>query len=182
MVHELIEIKKIRKKLGLTQTELAHKAGVSQSLVAKIESGVLDPGYSKTKHIFDALDELTRKEELTAEQIMNKKVITATSDEKINTIIKEMKKHAISQLPVIEKEKPIGLITESVLLDKISSGDNINELRAKDIMEECPPIIAPITRISAIANLLHYFPIVLVAEKGTLKGLISKADLIEKII
>jgi len=37
MTYELEEVKKIRKKLGLTQTELANRAGVSQSLIAKIE-------------------------------------------------------------------------------------------------------------------------------------------------
>ena len=179
---ELSEIKKIRKKLDLTQAELANRAGVSQSLIAKIEAGILDPGYTRTKHIFDALEELTRNEELTAGQIMNKKVITAKAEDKIVHIIKEMKKHAISQLPVIEKENPIGLITETILLDKITSGADINELHAKDIMEECPPIVTSTTKISALASLLHYFPIILVSDKGMLKGLVSKADLIEKIV
>lgn len=182
MPYELTEIKKIRKKLDLTQTELAHRADVSQSFITKIEAGLLDPGYSKTKQIFEALDELTRKEELTAEHIMKKKIIIAKAEDKLPKIIKEMKKLAISQVPVIEKEKPIGLITETILLDKISSGDDITHLQAKEVMEDCPPIITLQTRMTVIANLLHYFPIVLVAEKGTLKGLITKADLIEKIV
>ena len=36
---ELEEIKRIRKKLGISQTELANRAQVSQSLIAKVESG-----------------------------------------------------------------------------------------------------------------------------------------------
>ena len=74
MPYELEEIKEIRKKFGLTQSELAKRAGVSQSLIAKIEANMLDPGYSKTKQIFDALENLTQKEELTAQQIMQKKM------------------------------------------------------------------------------------------------------------
>ena len=182
MSYELAEIKKIRKKLDLTQAELARRSGVSQSFITKIEAGLLDPSYSKTKQIFGALDELTKKEELTAEHIMKKKIITAKAEDKLSTIIKEMKKLAISQVPIIEKEKPIGLITETILLDRISSGEDITHLRAKEIMEDCPPIITPQTRMTVIANILHYFPIVLVAEKGTLKGLITKSDLIEKIV
>src|SRR3989344_1267443 len=120
MAHELVDIKKIRKKLGLTQSELAVRAGVSQSLVAKIEAGMLDPGYSKTTKIFNALDEITRDTEMTATQIMNTHLVTVSAGEDIHAVIKKMKKHAISQLPVVEKGKPIGLVTEGLLLDKIS--------------------------------------------------------------
>ncbi|MBI2647565.1 helix-turn-helix domain-containing protein, partial [Candidatus Woesearchaeota archaeon] len=64
MTYELVEVKKIRKKLELTQTQLANRAGVSQSLIAKVESGRIDPTYSKTKKIFSALSELEKKEEI----------------------------------------------------------------------------------------------------------------------
>ncbi|MFQ5647816.1 MAG: helix-turn-helix transcriptional regulator, partial [Candidatus Aenigmatarchaeota archaeon] len=42
-MQEITEIRKIRKKLGLTQSQLAQEARVSQSLIAKIEAGKLDP-------------------------------------------------------------------------------------------------------------------------------------------
>ena len=38
MPFEITEIKLIRKKLGITQADLSKQAGVSQSLIAKIES------------------------------------------------------------------------------------------------------------------------------------------------
>ena len=53
MPYELSEIKKIRKNLGLTQTQLSKRANVSQSLIAKIESGKIDPTFTKTKKIFE---------------------------------------------------------------------------------------------------------------------------------
>ena len=78
MPYELEEIKKIRKKLEITQTDLANRAGVSQSLIAKIESGRIDPTYTKTKKIFAALSELEKKDEITAEQLMTKKIVNLT--------------------------------------------------------------------------------------------------------
>lgn len=56
MLPSLDEIAKRRKLLGLTQKQLAKIAGVSQSFIAKIESGKIDPSYSKAKAIFDTLE------------------------------------------------------------------------------------------------------------------------------
>ena len=50
--------------MGLTQTDLAKKANVSQSLIAKIESGKIDPTFTKTKKIFETLSYLEKKEEV----------------------------------------------------------------------------------------------------------------------
>ena len=51
MVFDITHLKKIRKQLDLTQYAFAKEAGISQSMVAKIESGKLDPTYSYIKKI-----------------------------------------------------------------------------------------------------------------------------------
>ena len=43
MLPSLGEIPKKRKELGLTQSRLALSAGVSQSIIAKIEAGSVEP-------------------------------------------------------------------------------------------------------------------------------------------
>ncbi len=179
MTYEISEIKKIRKKLGLTQFDLARKSGVSQSLIAKIEAGRIDPSYSNTQKIFQALDELTKQEEKQAKDIMNKKIITVKVNDAVISVIKLMKKHGISQLPVEERGKIVGIVTEKSLIDKL--GPDISKLKVKDVMDESPPIISPDTRVEVVSNLLKHFSIVLVAEKGNYKGLISKTDLLEKV-
>ncbi len=52
---ELSEIKHLRKKFGLTQSQLAKLSGVSQSLIAKIEADRIDPTFSKAQKIFEAI-------------------------------------------------------------------------------------------------------------------------------
>jgi predicted transcriptional regulator len=178
MPYELNEIKNIRRKIGLTQNELAKRANVSQSLIAKIESGRLDPSYSNAKKIIDALSSITKKQELKAEQIMNKKIIFVSPNEAIKDVIQKLKKYEISQLPVVEDNKCVGLVSESILLDSIinKKGKNV-----KDIMEEAPPIISKDASIDVISNLLKFYPIILVASGGRYEGIITKADMLLKI-
>jgi predicted transcriptional regulator len=178
MPYELDEVKKVRKKLGMTQTELAKRANVSQSLIAKIESGRIDPTFTKTKKIFEALSDLEKKEEVKAAQIMNSKIIDISPDSSIKDAIGKMKKSNISQLPVIEHHKLIGLVSESTILDALIDG---KAKLVRDIMQEAPPIVAKNTGIQVISSLLRHFPMVIVAEEGKLVGLITKADLIGKI-
>ncbi len=183
MAFELDEIKKIRKKFGFTQTELAKKAQVSQSLIAKIESRRIDPTFTKVKKIFDVLDELKNKNELKAEDIMTKKLIYVNADDNITSAINKMKKHEISQLPVFSKKNVVGLVSESTILDSISNNDpeKIKTLVIKDIMQDCPPIVSKNISTSIVSGLLKYYPIVLVAEEGKPKGVITKSDMLRTI-
>ena len=102
--------------MGLTQTELAKKANVSQSLIAKIESGKIDPTFTKTKKIFETLSDLEKKEEIKAEEVMKKNIVSIAPKDNIKNSIQKMKKYNISQMPVIEDNKAVGLISESILL------------------------------------------------------------------
>ena len=178
MPYELEEIKKIRKKLGITQTDLANRAGVSQSLIAKIESGRIDPTYTKTKKIFAALSELEKKDEIKAEQLMTKKIVSVNPADSMKDAIDKMKKFEISQLPVIDNHKLIGLISETILLEALNK---LKNTQVKDIMQEAPPIVSKTTPIQVVSNLLGHFPIVVVAEEGKLIGLITKSDLLGKL-
>jgi predicted transcriptional regulator len=181
MPYEIEQLKHIRKQLGLTQTEFAKEAGVSQSLVAKIEAGNIDPTYSRVKQIFEALDRLSKKKELNAKEIMQPNIITAKPNDKIIDIVKMMGKRAISQVPVVDEKAVVGLITEKDMLDKIGQED-INKLKARDVMIEPPPIVGEDTKLSVLTSLIRYYPIIIVAKKGEPVGVLTKSDLLQKII
>jgi len=178
MVYELNEIKKIRKTLGLTQTDLAKRANVSQSIIAKIESGKIDPTFTKTKRIFETLDDLENKEEIKAEELMNKKIVSIYPDDNVKDSINKMKKFGISQMPVIDNEKIVGLVSESTLLDALM---NKKGRKIEDIMEDTPPIVSKKASIKVVSNLLRHYPVVLVSQSGKLIGLITKADLLSML-
>lgn len=181
MIYELKEIKRTRKKLALYQKELAERAGVSQSLIAKIEAGVIEPSYSNAKKIFEALEGLKIKVEAKAQELMNKKIVFAKPSEKVKEIIKTMKQKGISQMPVLKEGKVCGLVSEKTILDKIALGKEVSEMKAEEVMDECPPIVSLETSQRVVLEILKENPIVLVAEKGEIKGIISKSDMLEKI-
>ena len=178
MPYDLAEIKKIRKSLELTQSELAKKANVSQSLIAKIEAGKIDPTFTKTKKIFETLDFLQNKEEIKAGELMNQKIISIAPSDTIKDSISQMKKFGISQMPVLDDHHIVGLVSESTLLNALMSGKN---KKIQEIMEETPPTVSKTASIKVVSSLLRHYPVVLVYDSGKLAGLITKADLLARL-
>jgi predicted transcriptional regulator len=72
MLPPLEEIAQKRRLLGLKQAELAKLAGVSQSLIAKLESGKIDSSYTKVKTIFEALEKLEVQTKIQAGKVLHK--------------------------------------------------------------------------------------------------------------
>lgn len=180
--HTLDSIKTLRRKFHLNQKELANQAGVSQSLIAKIEAGKIDPSFTKAQQIFLALDQLREKEEVKAKEVMKTKVCFAQHNEPLKEIIKTMKSKGISQMPVMLKERVIGILSESTILNKIAEKpERVHIFKAEEVMEEAPPIVSLHTGLRTLLELLKDHSIVLVAEKGDIKGIISKSDLLEKV-
>ncbi len=179
MSYELPDVKLIRKRLGLSQSELAKIACVSQSLIAKIESGKIDPTFSKTKKIFAVLDDLTHEKDIKAKELMNPKIVSCKPDDKIKDVIQKMKRFSISQMPVIDKDI-VGFVSETVILSSLVDGKK--HVHIKEVMADVPPIIAPDSTSKIVGHLLRHFPAVFVADKGKLKGVITKSDLLDKMI
>ncbi|MEM3378479.1 MAG: CBS domain-containing protein [Candidatus Bathyarchaeia archaeon] len=175
------EIGKRRRKLGLKQSELAKMAGVSQSLIAKIESGKIDPAYTKVKTIFDILEHLEAKNKIQEEKVVPNKVIGVQKHESISKVVKLMKEHGFSQIPVFDGKQVVGSISEKTILHQIIAGRDlpqISNLPAEAIMEESFPQISEDVPLSLISSLLQTYPAVLVFKKGEVTGIITKADLL----
>ncbi|MBR9700083.1 CBS domain-containing protein [Candidatus Woesearchaeota archaeon] len=178
MVFTIKQIKDIRKKVGMTQFQLAKHAQVSQSLIAKVESGKLDPTYSNAMKIIDALNDVSEKKEHKADELMSKSVISVSPTAPVKDAITKMRKHGFSQLPVITQHKAVGMITESTILDSFlgHKGNGV-----EDIMESPPPVVSHDTPMGMLTQLIRYIPMVLVSRKGRLVGVITKADILSKM-
>lgn len=181
MVFDITHLKKIRKQLNLTQHQFAKESGISQSMVAKIESGKLDPTYSYVKRIESSIEKLTSKNDpgKTAKEIMYRGIISVNKNDKIKEIARLLGKHGISQVPVMDGKHIIGLVSESSLINNIDK--NLSSLSVEDIMEDAPPIVAENTKLEAIRSLLRFSSIIVVQYRGELKGVITKADILKII-
>lgn len=177
MLWNIEDIRKMRKQENLTQFELAKLSNVSQSLIAKIESGTLDPGFSNTRKIFLALESHKEKKMLLAKDVMTKHVETINlgSTEEAARI---MKKKGYSQLPVVKDNAIIGLVTEKGLIDALIEKKN----SIASVMESAPPSVSPETPLKLVVELLCHFPIILVHEKGKLIGAVTKSDVLGKSV
>ena len=170
-----------RRKLGLTQNQLAELAGVSQSYIAKLEAGKIEPSYLKVKAIFESLDKLERRKEVQASEIMTYEPVAVQQTTTIHETIEIMRKNGFSQLPVFNGDKPVGGVSERTLLDQILYNDDgvpASKRQVKDIMDEAWPMVAEDAPLSLLSNLLKYYPAVLVQRKGTVVGIVTKSDLL----
>lgn len=175
----LNEIKHIRKNLGLTQKQLADEAGLSQSFIAKLEAGDIDPTYSHVEKLTSVLDRMARHEEKKAKDIMGKSIFFLKPENKANEAIELMKKRAISQIPVLSKNKAVGIVSETTILNNF--GKDMNKILLKDIMEDAPPVLSKEATITIVSELLKHYPLILVQDSGKLKGVITKSDLFKNM-
>lgn len=179
----LEDIKKRRRLAGITQHQLAKLCGLSQSFITKIESGSVEPSYSKAQAIFGALERLERKGEKKATDIMAKSVKSVGVSDSVKSAIGLMKRNGISQLPVFDGKTPVGSISEKTIVDKMGEeGFGIKDIEkadVKEIMDEALPILKCDTPISVVSPVLQYSQAVLISEKGKIVGIITKADLLK---
>jgi predicted transcriptional regulator len=184
MLPSLDEIVRRRKGLGLNQIELARLVGVSQSFVAKVESKKINPSYILTKEIFDTLENLERKREEKAKEIMHEKVVGIGKDETLSKAAKLMNESGYSQLPVFSDKRAVGSISEKALLDqilKLGDPSKLSKVTVEEVMEEVFPQIDETTPLTVISSLLQYSSATLVTRKGLVTGIVTKADLLKMV-
>ena len=182
MLYELKRIKQMRQKLGLTQIQLARLAGVSQSLITKIERGTIEPSYSITRRIFTVLEEqlADKQKEIIAKNICTKDIAFIESDDTVDKAIKLMKKYAISQMPVVKEKIIIGSISEETFIKNYDRIKN-KEMKVEQIMDEPFPTMPEDTHITLIRDILRTYSSVILTKQGRPSGIISKADLLKRL-
>jgi len=178
------DIRRLRKMMGLTQKKLAKKAGVSQSLIARIEKNSVDPRLSTVRKILGALSLI--KAGKIAKDVMHSPVITVKITDTVRKAVELMRKHNISQLPVLKKKVMVGSIKESTIIHRLTRGGNIRKMfftPIYNIMENPFITVNPSMGIDEVLSIMSSgHSAVSVIDKGTLVGIITKIDVLSSTI
>ncbi len=184
MLPPLEEIERRRKSLGLGQKQLAKIVGVSQSMIAKIETRRINPSYLRTKAIFDLLESLEKKTEVKAKDVLHEEVVGVQKGDFVSKAIRIMHETGYSQLPVFDKTHVVGSISERTVIDQIIKGNDpfkLSKLPVEAIMDEAFPCVDEEIPITVLSTLLQYSQAVIITHRGDIKGIITKADILKVV-
>ncbi|MBN2423350.1 CBS domain-containing protein [Candidatus Woesearchaeota archaeon] len=115
------------------------------------------------------------------EEWMSKPVISTDKNKKVYDIVKLMDKHNIGVIPVVEGDKPIGIITERDILRRVVCHElNIHETNIEKIMTKNPVTVNHNASLLEVTRLMskNNFRRLLVVKDGKLVGLITAKDII----
>ncbi len=188
MLPSIKDIMKMRKNLGISQKDLAGGIGVSQSYIARLEKGEINPPYDKMRKIYSFLQKSGDRAEqmdISAQKIMSSPVSWAMNTDSILNCLSIMRKSGFSQMPVTSKDRPnIGTITESGINDLLINGTPIESLKGmsvKSIMSEPLPVLGKYSPLYAMYPLLRYFDAILISDSGDIVGIVTKADILKAV-
>ncbi len=178
----LHDIKRLRKKLNISQKELEIALNIPQSTISRIENATIDPPYSKLKRIFEYLEIERRNREKSkkhAKDIMAKDIISITPTSTIKKAITLMNEHSISQLPLIEQNQNLGSITSKKIQKYIIDHPGFINKDVSLIKELPFPEIDKNWNVKDISDLLLKYSAVLVKENNSYIGIVTDSDLLK---
>lgn len=109
-----------------------------------------------------------------------RELITIGPDTKVTEAIGVLKLHGISQLPVLEGNKVLGVIHESRLLERALSGTR-GDSSVRDILEPTYCTVDGSTEIGVLSELFKRSKVAIVIEGSTPVDIITRIDLIDYI-
>jgi predicted transcriptional regulator len=176
-------IKQARIRLGITQRKLATLTGISTSMINQIESGRCKPSYDTARKIFEVLTSLEDQPAMRAGDICSKNLIHISKSEYLHNAIELMHKHSVSQIPVLDGSKPVGLVSEDGVVKHMVEKEEaeLKNLTVEDIMDPPPPIVDAMTPAKALIPLVRFSKCVLVSRKGNLVGIITVSDTLKMV-
>ena len=147
---------------------------------SKYLSKVFDDKWMRENGFLDEPDPLGTVVELLRAK-KQRPLITARKGQAVRDVIALMRDNGVSQMPVLAAagERLVGIIAEADLLDHMVTGEGGLDTPIDDLVESDYATVSSATRIHLLRNILNDAKMVVVEERDTIVGVITKIDLIE---
>ena len=112
--------------------------------------------------------------------IMSTKIVTAKANEKVSVALRTMVRHKIGSIIVVEKRKPIGILTERDVTTRIAKGQNLRTMAVKNAMSKPLVTVAPSMEIwkaveQMVRNDIRRLPVI---DGDKLVGMVTERDML----
>ena len=165
--------------LGISLGDLARAVGRSDATLSRIERGQIRPSYELVQRILSYLEaqEGLSTPKLTVADLMSRSLTTVPSSALLVEAARRMEGGAFSQLPVVDDGRVVGSLSETALLRALAESGT-RKTRVREVLETAYPVVEEGFPADLLPPLLGRYPAVLVAHRGELRGIVTKADLI----
>jgi cystathionine beta-synthase len=106
-------------------------------------------------------------------------LFTADAADGVQPIIQLMKKHGISQLPVMDGGRMIGMISEIDLLNALLKDPDTVGRPVGELVDQNYVVVPPDAPVSRLAAIFSEGKVALVEENGKIAAVVTKIDLID---
>lgn len=112
--------------------------------------------------------------------IMNSPVVSASPNDNVRDIAKKMKEEKIGSIVIMDKDKPVGIVTDwDIVSDGLAKDAKPSQIKAKDVMQDIHTIESEESITEAARQLRkHNIKRLGVVYKKRLVGIISSSDVI----
>jgi len=108
-----------------------------------------------------------------------RQVISGDADDRLGEIVALMKKHDVSQIPVLQNGEILGILTENKALGTLVDRPGAVSERARELVEISYSIVDTTTGVSVLSDMFTKVRMVLVMEGSEIVNVITKIDLID---
>src|SRR3990170_3040529 len=107
-------------------------------------------------------------------------VISVEATATVREAVDRMRRHGISQLPVMDRGQVAGSVYEDELMKKLLEDPSVNDAPLSRVMEEPFPLVDPGAELDRVYRLLlKGSPAVLVGTPDKLEGIVTRIDVLE---
>ena len=108
-------------------------------------------------------------------------VITAAPSDSVREVVARMKSYDISQLPVLDGGRLVGLVSEVALLTYLLESDHAPDDAIGPLIEPAPPVVTPDVPVAELAEMFATANAVVVISQGVVVGIVTKIDVIDHL-